>query len=85
MTLQALSRTRTHDRERERIYQNNRNRLNSHIRRTLAEAQYDYNEAELREWACLSSNPSLRSFAIFWLSIWGMLLARVAYADIRHT
>lgn len=86
-TLQALYRTRTHDRERERIYQNNKERLDSHIRRSLAEAQYDYNEKELRKWACPSSNPSLRTFAIFWLGILGIccvLLARVAYADIRH-
>lgn len=83
-TLQALYRTRTHDRERERIYQNNKEQLDRHIRRSLAEAQYDYNEEGLRKWACLSSNPFLRTIAIFWLSIWGVLLARVAYADIRH-
>lgn len=83
-TLRALYHTRSLDRERERIYQNNKERLDTYIRRSLAEAQYHYNEAELREWTSLCSNPSLRTFAIFWLIFWSILLAGAAYADIRQ-
>lgn len=82
-TLEALYANRVYDSEVSRIFFGCKDRLDMAIKKTVADAQFSYNQAELKEWAALPDNSRAQTLALLWLLLWVGILTWSACADIR--